>query len=80
MDRKFIEKKILSEYFVEIIKDNKRFEIRKDEDNVQVGDILILKEWNGKIFTGREIRKYVTYVLRNAREYGLQDGYCIIGW
>lgn len=80
MVRKFIEKKILPEYFAEVIKDNKHFEIRKDEDDVQVGDALILKEWDGEKYTGRETGRNITYVLRNTPEYGLQEGYCIIGW
>lgn len=80
MARKFIEKKILPEYFMEVLKDNKHFEIRKDEDDAQVGDTIILMEWDGEKYTGRETGKRITYVLRNVTEYGLQEGYCIIGW
>lgn len=78
--RKYIEKKILPKYFIEVIKDNKHFEIRKDEDNAQVGDILVLKEWDDGKYTGNETVITITYVLRNVPEYGLQDGYCILGW
>lgn len=35
---KIIEKKILPEYFNEVIHDSKKFEIRKDEDDLQIGD------------------------------------------
>lgn len=80
MARKLIEKKILPEYFEAIIKDEKKFEIRLDEDNAQVGDALILKEWDGEKFTGREVGRNITYVLRNVPEYGLKDGYCIMCW
>ena len=45
---KIIEKKILPEYFNEVIHDSKKFEIRKDEDDLQIGDVVILKEWDGK--------------------------------
>ncbi|MBQ7431341.1 DUF3850 domain-containing protein [Butyrivibrio sp.] len=57
---------------------NKTFELRKDEDDIQQGDTLDLLEWD-QDYTGRGVRCRVTYVLRNCSEYGLMDGYCIIG-
>ena len=57
----------------------KNFEIRKDEDDIQVDDTLILCEWDGTHYTGRELSRKVKYVLRNVPQYGLQDGFCIIG-
>ena len=74
-----VRKKILPEYFEAVQENRKKFELRKDEDNIQVGDELILEEWNGE-YTGRYTNRKVTYVLRNVPEYGLNDGYCIIGW
>lgn len=80
MSRKIIEKKILPEYFEAVIEDKKHFEIRKDEDNVQIDDAIILKEYDGERYTGRVTGKNITYVLRNCQEWGLMEGYCIIGW
>ena len=74
-----IRKKILPEYFEAVQENRKKFELRKDENNIQVGDELILEEWNGE-YTGNYTWRKVTYVLRNVPEYGLKDGYCIIGW
>lgn len=76
---KKVYKKILPQYFTEVLAGNKTFELRIDEDNIQVGDTLVLKEWNQK-YTGRFIEIKVTYILRDVPEYGLQEGYCIIGW
>ena len=42
---KSIEKKILPKYFRAVRKEEKNFELRKDEDNAQPGDVLILMEW-----------------------------------
>lgn len=75
---KTIEKKILPEYFKEVKACRKTFELRKDEDDVQVGDTLILREWDGENYTGRRAVRDVSYVLRDVPEYGLQNGYCII--
>lgn len=69
----------MPEYFEAVQENRKKFELRKDEDNIQVGDELILEEWNGE-YTGNYTWRKVTYVLRNVQEYGLKDGYCIIGW
>ena len=69
----------MPEYFNAVQEYRKNFELRKDEDNIQVGDELILQEWNGE-YTGNYTWRKVTYVLRNVPEYGLKDGYCIIGW
>lgn len=78
--RKIIEKKILSEYFNEVIHNRKKFEIRKDEDGLQIGDAIFLKEWDGKKYTGRAVIRRITYVLRDVPEYGLMPGYVIFGW
>ena len=77
---KVVIKKILPKYFHDIKHNVKFFEIRKDEDDLQIGDIVIFGEWDGKKYTGARIPVTVRYVLRNVPEYGLKDGYCIFGW
>lgn len=76
--QKTIEKKILPDYFAAVVTGNKTFELRKDEDNIQIGDILILKEFDKNEYTGRYAQCNVSYVLRDAKEFGLMDGYCAI--
>lgn len=78
--KKGIRKKILPCYFADAKARRKNFEIRKDEDDIQVGDLLVLCEWDGEKYTGDEVSRTVKYVLRNVPEYGLAEGYCIIGW
>lgn len=76
---KVVKKKILPEYFRAVKAREKNFEIRVDEDDIQVGDILILEEWN-RFYTGNRVRRYVKYVLRDAPALGLKPGYCIVSW
>lgn len=78
--RKIVEKKILPKHFDEVIHDRKRFEIRKDEDDLQIGDAVILKEWDGEKYTGRETGMNIVYILRDVPKYGLMPGYVIFGW
>lgn len=78
--RKIVEKKILTEYFLPVIHGEKTFEIRKDEDDLQKGDTLILREWDGEKYTGRETSRSISYILRDVPQYGLMPGYAIFGW
>lgn len=70
--------KILPEYFEAGFKDEKRFELRKDDRGYKVGDYILLKEWDGEKFTGRMMARKITYILRDAEQYGLMPGYCIL--
>ena len=84
-DRRKIEKKVLPKYYKGIRTHKKMFEIRKDEDGIKPGDILVLREWDGEKYTGGMTRREVTCVLKDVPEYGLMDGYCILslqvpGW
>lgn len=67
-------------YFEQVIKCNKTFEIRKNDLNYSVGDIITLHEFDGEKRTGRQATVLITYVLKDMKEYGLQDGYCIFSW
>lgn len=78
---KLHELKILPEYFNEVDSQNKHFEIRKDDRDYQVGDFILLKEFENGSYTGRETGCFkITYILRNCPEYGLAEGYCVLGW
>lgn len=72
--------KILPQYFADVHKGIKQFELRKDDRNYQVYDLVTLREWNGKEYTGNKMIVGIKYVLRDCPEYGLKDGYCIFGW
>lgn len=76
-----IVKKILPEYFYDILLHNKRFEIRKNDCDYKVGDKikLILFENNQTNPDNYFIVK-ITYVLKNIPEYGLDKDYCIFGF
>ena len=59
------ELKILPQYFELVTQDKKNFEVRKNDRNFQIGDMLELNEWNGE-FTGRKILVDVTYMLNDS--------------
>ena len=72
------ELKIHPDYFDVVASNVKTFEIRENDRNYQVGDWLILKEWYRGKFTGRELKRYVTYVYRGNGAFGLSEGYCVM--
>lgn len=74
------ELKILPEYFDDVKHGNKRFELRKDDREYKVNDIIVLREFSDGEYTGRKFVSLIKYILRNCPEYGLMDGYCILGF
>jgi ASC-1-like (ASCH) protein len=72
--------KTLQPYFNDVKVGHKTFELRMNDRDYQVGDVLLLEEWSKEHnYTGRVILKIVSYVLKNCPEFGLMDGYCILG-
>ena len=67
------------EFFEDILKGNKKFEIRKADRDFQVGDILVLKEFDNNTleYSGREINKIVTWIMKGGK-FGLEDGYVVM--
>mgnify|MGYP004471308847 CR=1 FL=1 len=74
-----VEKKILPWYFDAVVSGRKNFELRRDSDDFVVGNVLVLREWDGLGYTGRSVSRTITYVLRDVPEYGLEDGFVILG-
>jgi len=69
------ELKILPEWFEQVITGAKRFECRKNDRNYQIGDVLILKEWD-MTFTGKFTRVRVFSILSD--EQYTQPNYIIM--
>lgn len=59
----------------------KPYEIRRNDRDFKVGDILWLKGWNPtrEEYTGDELKVDVLSVLENVPEFGLAAGFCIMG-
>jgi len=84
--------KTLPTYFKAVAAGTKTFELRKNDRDFNVGDGVILKEWNmgstdstgperviiqEQGYTGREIIKTISYILVGGR-FGLAKGYVIL--
>lgn len=74
------ELKCRPEYFQRIVSGQKTFEVRKNDRNYQVGDTLVLKEFDPAIgFPDHglygTVRAKVVYI----ETYAQQDGYVVLG-
>lgn len=72
--------KILPEYFQDILYHQKRFELRKDDKDYKVNDIIRLREIENNEFTSNEIYVRIIYILRNVEKFGLDKDFCIFGF
>ena len=78
--------KTLQPYFHDVVSRNKTFEVRKNDRNFKVGDVMMLLEYDPankdnpgtKGLTGMCIIARITYILDN-EEY-CKTGYVIIGF
>lgn len=71
------ELKIYPQYFEEVLNGNKTFEVRKNDRGFQVGDIVILKEFDNIRYSGREVKAEITYIL-NDSFYGVATGFVVL--
>lgn len=70
--------KIKPQYFKDVVCGIKTFEVRKNDRNFEVGDIITLREFeNGKL-TGKSINVEIVYIL-NDEEY-CKEGYVVLGF
>ncbi|MDW5300680.1 MAG: DUF3850 domain-containing protein [Sedimentibacter sp.] len=67
------ELKILPEYYDLIEKKIKNFEVRYNDRNFNIGDILYLEEFNLNGYTGRKLIREIKYILND-------DNYCKKGF
>lgn len=81
--------KIKDEYFDAVLKGYKTFELRKNDRDFQVGDLIHFIRTDGdeygflfingeKIFA-RELSYQIIYILKDVPEFGLDKDYCILG-
>ena len=79
------ELKIWPEYFDDVESGEKTFEVRKNDRDFKVGDILLLREYceggypeKTGCYSGRETKKIITYIMQGG-QWGIPEGICIIG-
>jgi ASC-1-like (ASCH) protein len=66
------------EYFELLATGKKTFEIRENDRDYQVGDILFIQEWDPetKRYTGRQLKRKIKYMIQG--QFGLPDNICVM--
>ena len=75
-EQKTHEVKLGAEFFEDVLHNRKTFELRKNDRDYRVGDLLVLKEFKNGEETGRECTRYINYMLEDYT--GLVEGYCVM--
>lgn len=71
--------KIKACYFYDVSKGLKKAELREDDRQYEVGDLIHFVDVKGHEIDYFENNLYeITHVLRNVEEYGLKFGYAIL--
>lgn len=69
--------KIYPEFFDDVKFGRKTFEVRKFDRNYKLGDVLVLKEYDGFDYSGRYVAVRIVYLLDNPSF--CKEGYVILG-
>ena len=73
------ELKILPQWFADVNSGKKDFEIRRNDRDFKIGDLLRLKEYEHGKYTGKEVIRKIKYIYKGDGAYGLSEDYCILG-
>ncbi|AGB11011.1 TPA: DUF3850 domain-containing protein [Vibrio parahaemolyticus] len=75
---KLHELKISEAHFEDVLAGRKTHEVRINDRNYQVGDVLHLQEIDeNRQFTGQALNACVTHILKGG-QYGLADDWCVL--
>ena len=77
--------KVNPDHFAAILDGTKTFEVRRDDRNFAVGDILWLREWvapnsfeGSSHYTGESLRAEVVFKQVGGEGYGVAAGHCVM--
>ena len=67
--------------FAAVMTGNKPFDVRENDLSFQVGDELLLREFDPDTqhYTGRSLTRWVSYVLKGGF-FGVQPNWCVLGF
>lgn len=79
MESKLHNLKTLQPYFYDLEMGIKTFDLRKDDRDFRLGDSVCLQEYKNDSLSGKWFVRRIVYVLRDCPEFGLKEGYVILG-
>lgn len=70
--------KIKPQYFKDVVSGIKTFEVRKNDRNFKVGDLMVLETYDNEKFTRGFVKTEITYILDDPKY--CKKGYVILGF
>lgn len=70
--------KIKPQYFKDVVSGIKTFEVRKNDRNFKVGDLMVLETYDNEKFIGGFVNTEITYILDDPKY--CKKGYVILGF
>lgn len=67
--------------FAAVLAGTKPFDVRENDCDFQVGDVLMLREYDPdyREYSGRTLLRCVSHVLHGGA-FGVEDGWCVLGF
>jgi Domain of unknown function (DUF3850) len=82
MEREILvhELKTWPEFFKSVASGDKSFEIRRDDRDFRVGDLLLLREWDPvtRAYSGRELHRQIKYMTGRGDTW-VKEGFVVLG-
>lgn len=79
MSRQYHDLKCDTEYYQAVERGKKKFEVRKNDRNFKVYDMVTLHEYVNGVYTGRKISIEIQYILAGGK-FGIDKDYCVFCW
>lgn len=84
------EVKCWPKFYDHIESGEKTFEVRKNDRDYKIGDLLVIREWvepenehptlaKGPRYTGKMLSSVITYILTSKDFQGIKKGYAVLG-
>ncbi|MFV0484353.1 MAG: DUF3850 domain-containing protein [Bacteroidales bacterium] len=70
--------KLQQPFFDDVLYGRKTFEVRKDNRGFEVGDVVVLMEYEGDKPLQGSIKMLITYILPGG-QHGIEKGYVVLG-
>lgn len=71
--------KTIQPFFGAVASGAKTFEVRRNDRDVRIGDVLVLQEFDPKKgYSGRICAVVVNYIVQGG-QFGIEEGYCVLG-
>ena len=74
------ELKTWTEFYDDILSGFKTFDVRKNDRDFQIGDIVCFMDWDKEKdeYLGSKTRYKISYILYGG-QFGIEQGYCVLG-